>query len=150
MTTTAFRYPVSIEWLHGRLTRADAPEKPTLEVATPPEFRHGIAGVWSPEDLVVAAASACFAVTLLAVAERRRVPVHALRVDGEGALGRLGDGSLGFVSVDLRVELETDEASLGEARRAAADAENGCLVTSALAVPVHVDVAVTAARRIAA
>ena len=105
-------------------------------------------GVWSPEDLVVAAAASCYTVTLLAVAERMRVPVHALRVDGTGELAR-HDGRFGFVSIDLHAELETDEAEVAAAERAAADAAEGCIVTAALDVPVRVDVDVRATHQIA-
>jgi hypothetical protein len=47
----AYRFPVSVKWREGRRTQASAPGKPEPEVATPPEFKGGIAGVWSPEDL---------------------------------------------------------------------------------------------------
>jgi organic hydroperoxide reductase OsmC/OhrA len=67
-TVKAHRFPVSIEWQEGRLTTASSPGKPELEVATPPEFKGGIPGVWSPEDLLVGATAACYTVTLLAVA----------------------------------------------------------------------------------
>jgi len=148
MSPGALRFPVSIEWQHGRLTRATAPGKPPLEVATPPEFKHGIAGVWTPEDLLVGAAASCYAVTLLAVAERLRVPVHALHVDGTGVLAR-GEGGFGFTSVELRARVETDEADIPAAERAAEQAEQGCLVTAAIDVPVHVQVEVHASHQLA-
>ena len=49
------RFPVSIHWVSGRLTKASVADKQDLQVATPPEFNGGIAGVWSPEDLLVSA-----------------------------------------------------------------------------------------------
>ena len=147
-TASALRFPVSIEWQEGRLTSGTAPGKPPLEIATPPEFKHGIPGVWTPEDLVVAAAASCYTVTLLAIAERMRVPVRALRVDGTGELAR-HDGSFGFVSIDLHAELETDETEVAAAERAAADAAEGCIVTAALDVPVRVDVDVRATHQLA-
>jgi organic hydroperoxide reductase OsmC/OhrA len=67
----AFRFPVNVHWEGGRLTHASAPGKDELEVAPPPEFRGGVAGVWSPEDLLVAATASCYAVTVAAIAERR-------------------------------------------------------------------------------
>ena len=38
------RFPTSVRWLGGRLTRVSAPEKADLDVAVPPEFRGGIEG----------------------------------------------------------------------------------------------------------
>ena len=36
-TSSSLRFPVSIEWQEGRLTRGTAPGKPPVEIATPPE-----------------------------------------------------------------------------------------------------------------
>ena len=49
MSTAAkkFEFPVDVKWLDGRLTQVTAAGKPDLEVATPPEFKDGVAGVWS-------------------------------------------------------------------------------------------------------
>jgi organic hydroperoxide reductase OsmC/OhrA len=69
-----FQFPVSVRWHGGRLARADSRKKESLEVATPPEFRGGLEGHWSPEDLLVAATASCFVLTLVAVAERRQAP----------------------------------------------------------------------------
>jgi len=75
------RFPVAVHWVGERLTLASAPGKADLQVATPPEFHGGIAGVWNPEDLLVASTAACFAVTLAAVAERRHLPLRDLDVN---------------------------------------------------------------------
>lgn len=141
-TVKAHLFPVSVQWRGGRLTRASAPGKPQLEVATPPEFKGGIAGVWSPEDLLVASAASCYAVTLVAVAERRGVILHALEVDGTGHVERRDDGRFGFVAIELRAAVETDEGSLEAAEEAAHVAKELCLVSIALDTPVHVDVEV--------
>jgi organic hydroperoxide reductase OsmC/OhrA len=106
-TVKAHRFPVSIHWLSGRLTEATVAGKPDLQVATPPEFRGGIEGVWSPEDLLVAAAASCYAVTLVAVAERRKVPLLRLDVRGTGHVTQRDDGRFGFVAIELEVSLET-------------------------------------------
>jgi organic hydroperoxide reductase OsmC/OhrA len=55
--------------LGGRLARVSIPGKQELQVATPPEFAGGVAGVWSPEDLFVAATATCYLVTLAGLAE---------------------------------------------------------------------------------
>src|ERR671936_1582483 len=82
-TVKAHRFPVSIEWQEGRLIRASSPGKPDLEVATPPEFKGGIPGVWSPEDLLVAATAGCYTVTLLAGSGR--LGLDPVGPEGEGA-----------------------------------------------------------------
>lgn len=143
--TKSFRFPVSVTWVGGRLVRADVPGKPSLEVATPPEFKGTDPDVWSPEDLLVGAAASCFTVTFLAVAERRGIPVHDVAVDGVGRMGLREDGRLGFLRVDLTAHVVTaagqEEAAVGAAR----DAERGCFVSQALSIEVRLETLVRVA-----
>ena len=134
----ALRFPVTIRQKHGRLTRAASADKPELEIATPPEFHGGIKGVWTPEDLLVTSAASCYAVTLVAVAERRGIPIHDLRVHGTGHVSKRDDRRFGFVVIELTAELETDAELVEAANVAARHAESSCLIAQALDVPVHV------------
>jgi organic hydroperoxide reductase OsmC/OhrA len=140
----AYRFPVSIDWRGGHLTRAVAHRKPALEIATPPEFKGGIEGVWSPEELLVAAAGSCYAVTLVAVAARFDLTLRELRVRGTGHVEPRQDHRFGFVAIDLDVSLETDADAVTEVEEAARRAEELCLISLALDTPVHVTVTVTA------
>lgn len=138
------RFPVSVQWWDGRLTQASAPGKHSLEVATPPEFKGGIPGAWSPEDLLVTATAACYAVTLLAVAEAKRLTLLDLRVDGTGHVERRKDGRYGFVAIELVANVEVDAADVETAEKAARYAEDACLITLALDTPVHLELHVEA------
>jgi organic hydroperoxide reductase OsmC/OhrA len=140
----AHRFPVSIQWEEGRLTRATAPGKPELEIATPPEFKGGIAGVWSPEDLLVAATAACYTVTLLAVAEGKRVTLLDLHVDGVGHVEQRHDGRFGFVVIELMATIAVEPGQVEAAEKAARYAKDACLVSLALDTPVHLEVVVEA------
>jgi organic hydroperoxide reductase OsmC/OhrA len=64
----ALQFRASVGWRGDRLTHVSAPGKPALEVVTPPEFRGGVPGKWSSEDLLVAATASCFALTFTAIA----------------------------------------------------------------------------------
>src|SRR5262245_41608439 len=108
--TKDYRYRVGVDWAGDRLTSVSSPGKPELDVATPPEFKGGLAGVWSPEDLLVASVASCFTVTLAAVLERRDLPLLELSVTGTGHLTTRDDGRLGFVAVELTAIVTTDEA----------------------------------------
>jgi peroxiredoxin-like protein len=143
-TVKAHRFPVSIEWQEGRLTTARSPGKPDLEVATPPEFKGGIPGVWSPEDLLVGATAACYTVTLLAVAERKGIELLGLKVDGTGHVELRNDGRFGFVAIELVATVEVDAADRQAAERAARYAKDVCLVSRALDAPVHLELKVVA------
>jgi organic hydroperoxide reductase OsmC/OhrA len=144
--TKDYRYQVGVGWEGDRLTSVSSSGKPELEVATPPEFKGGLAGVWSPEDLLVASVASCFSVTLVAVLERRDLPLRGLNVTGTGHVTARDDGRFGFVAIELTTRVTTDEPSVDAVRRAAKYAERACLVSMALDVPVHVELVVQAAR----
>jgi peroxiredoxin-like protein len=144
-TVKTLRFPASIEWRGGRLTRASAPGHPPLDIATPPEFKGGIPRVWSPEDLLVAATASCFVVTLAAVAERSGIELRAVRVDGVGHVERRADGHYGFTVIELAADVQAD-ADPGLVERLAAKAEAACIVSRALDVPVHLSLALPATR----
>ncbi|HEU5065325.1 MAG TPA: OsmC family protein [Gaiellaceae bacterium] len=141
--TKDFRYKVAVDWEVDRITNVSSQDKPDLTVATPPEFKNGVAGVWSPEDLLVAAVASCYSVTLVAVAERRELPLHSLHVSGTGHLTARDDGRFGFVAIELTAAIRTDEQVIDAMERAAKHAGRACIVSMALDVPVHVDAEVT-------
>jgi organic hydroperoxide reductase OsmC/OhrA len=140
--TKDFRYKVGVAWDGDRITSVTSPDKPELTVATPPEFKNGMPGVWSPEDLLVASVASCYAVTLVAVAERRDLPLRELHVSGTGHLTQRDDGRFGFVAIELTATIRTDEPALDAIERTARFAERACLVTMALDVPVHIEIVV--------
>ncbi|HSC91955.1 MAG TPA: OsmC family protein [Gaiellaceae bacterium] len=132
-----FRFPVAVRWAGGKRVAASVAGKPALEVATPPEFRSEIEGVWSPEDALVAAAATCYAVTLVAVCERAGVPLRDQSVDAVGVMGGREDGTFGFTAIELAATIETEPGHEGAMRAAAEQAESGCFVSQALSIPVR-------------
>ena len=100
------RFPVTARWKEGRLTDVTAAGKPDLEVATPPGFKGGVEGVWSPEEMLVGSLASCYAVTFVAIAERVPVTFDVLRVEGVGHVERRADGRVGFVSIEIDVHAE--------------------------------------------
>jgi organic hydroperoxide reductase OsmC/OhrA len=145
--TKDFRYRVGVAWEGGRTTTVTSTGKPDLTVATPPEFKNGVPGVWSPEDLLVGAVASCFAVTMVAVAERRDLPLYELEVTGTGHLSQRDDGRFGFVAIELTAHIRTSEPSVDALQHAAKYAERACLVSMALDVPVHLDAVVQPVER---
>ena len=139
-----FRFPVDVVWHAGRRTTARVAGKPQLWIATPPEFRGTDPDLWSPEDAFVAAAGSCLAVTIAALAEREQLPMHKLSVKAEGVVGRRSDGRFGFVRIEQTVELHTDAEHEDTARGLVATAEDGCLVSVSLALPVETTVEIRA------
>jgi organic hydroperoxide reductase OsmC/OhrA len=144
-TVKALRFSSRARWQEGRLLGLSAPGKPPLTVATPPEFKDGIPGIWSPEELMVGALASCYELTLVAIAEKLGVPLGKLAVDATGHVERGRDG-YGFTVIELEVTVETDPDHEAQARKAASLAEKHCVVGRALEVPVHIRVAVTPGR----
>ena len=142
-------FPVQVEWRRDRTVVAQIPGKPELEIATPPEFwPEADPTVWSPEDAFGVAAASCLAVTILRRVEREQLPLLGLLVEAHGIVGRRPDGKYGFVRLEQRVEIATEPGEEEHARELVEAAEQGCLVTVSLDLPVEmtVDVKVAAAR----
>jgi organic hydroperoxide reductase OsmC/OhrA len=131
-----FHFPVTIAWDDGRRTTARVAGKEALRIATPPEFKGADPDVWSPEDAFVAAAGSCLAVTIVALAERQELPLHELSVSAAGVVGRRPDGRFGFTRIEQTVTAETDEDHAEALRAVIARAEDTCLVTVSLDLPV--------------
>ena len=140
-----FRFTVDVKGNAERVVEATTDEGLALSVATPPEFRGGIHGMWSPEHLLVSAVSSCYALTLAGVADRRQIPLYDVAIRGVGHITRRADARFGFVVVELAVEITTEEGFEDNARRAARAAESGCLIAQALRIPVEIELEVRAA-----
>ena len=111
----------------------------------PPEFRGTDPSTWSPEDFFVAAAASCLAVTFTGFAERAGLAYTSLRVDADGVAGSRADGCFGFKRLVLQLEVETDPADGERARELAREAEDDCLVSASLDLPVETVIEVRAA-----
>jgi organic hydroperoxide reductase OsmC/OhrA len=140
-----FRFTVDVKGNAERVVETTTEEGLAMSVATPPEFRGGIHGMWSPEHLLVSAVSSCYALTLAGVADRRLIPLHDVAIRGVGHITRRADARFGFVVVELAVEITTEEGFEDNARRAARAAESGCLIAQALRIPVEIELEVRAA-----
>ena len=78
--------------------------------------------------------------TIAALAEREQLPLDGLSVKADGVVGRRVDGTFGFIRIEQTVELATDAEHEGAARALVAKAEDGCLVTVSVDLPVQTTV----------
>ncbi len=117
-------------------------DRPALEIATPIEFRHGLPGYWSPEDLLVGAVASCYVLTFRSLAGRRALPFEELEVSGAGHVTRRADGRFGFVLVELKVTVATDVEHAEAVEEVAHAAERQCIVGRALDVPIELELEV--------
>lgn len=138
-----FHFPLTVGWTGGRRVSAQVEGKPSFSVAPPIAFSGDDASTWSPEDLFVAAAASCLAVTFTGIAERAGFEYDDLVVAADGICGQRPDGRFGFTGLLLRLELETaDGADENRARTLAERAEDTCLVAASLDVPIETDIVI--------
>jgi organic hydroperoxide reductase OsmC/OhrA len=139
-----FHFPVSVEWIGERRVTATVEGKQPIEITPPPVFRGTDASTWSPEDFFVAAAASCLAVTFTGLAARAGLGYTALAVNGDGVAGKREDGRFGFTRLLLTITIGTDPVYEQLARELAQKAENTCLVSASLDLPVETVIEVTA------
>lgn len=131
----SYRYEVSVRWSGEKKGMLAVAGKPSVEVATPPEFK-GHEGIWSPEDLYVAAVNSCIMTTFLAFAERAGLAFDAYESGAEGLL-EFADDRLVFTKIVVRPRIAL---RAGEERARAEDilrkAERSCLVSNSIRTEV--------------
>ena len=145
MRVKEFNFPVSVEWLGDLRVATRVYGKNEIVISSPPEFRGTDATTWSPEDFFVAATTSCMAITLQGIAGQRGLPLHSLKVSGNGTVGTREDGRFGFSRMTTLVEIETEPGYEEQARQIAREAEETCLVAVSLALPIETTVEVRTA-----
>ena len=126
-------YEVSLNWLSERKGIMTSPElKNSIEVATPPEFPKGMAGIWSPEHLFVAAISSCLMTTFLAIAENSKLSFRNFSCAASGKL-EMRDGKYSISEVTLfPVVTLFDDSEKEKAEKILQKAEMNCLISNSV------------------
>ncbi|TMQ11921.1 MAG: OsmC family peroxiredoxin [Deltaproteobacteria bacterium] len=117
-----------------------APPRAPIAAGPPPQFG-GSESVWSPEELLVAAALECLWTTFEAYARHDALAVHDWSGTGVAVLDK-GSPVPKFTSITLRVELVVAVNAAERARRLLQTAEQRCIISNALNVPVTVEAVV--------
>lgn len=126
-------YEVDIKWEKDRIGTAssDALES-NIQVATPPEFKGGVEGIWSPEHLLVAAANSCLMTTFLAIAENSKLEFSAFDSKAKGKLD-MKDGKYMITEIHFDTFLTIPNMEQKEkADRLLHKSENICLISNSL------------------
>jgi peroxiredoxin-like protein len=126
-----YTYRTEVKWTEQKKGTITSEGKPEIQVATPPEFK-GHAGIWSPEDLYVAAANICLMTTFLAVAERCGLAFTAYQCEAEGRL-ELVDGTFQVTVITLRPHITLPSGGdATKARELIEKAEANCLISNSM------------------
>ncbi|WP_097130361.1 OsmC family protein [Spirosoma fluviale] len=130
-------YEVNLGWQYDRLGQLSSTSlTDTIDVATPPEFPKGMAGVWSPEHLLVAAVSGCFMTTFLAIAENFQLEFEDFDCKAVGKLEKTDKG-LQITEIELLPKLLLrHESDTNKAGKVLLKAEKACLITNSICAKV--------------
>lgn len=130
---TEHHYQVQVKWLNDRKGIASSEVLPTtIEVATPPDFPKGMAGIWSPEHFLVAAANSCLMTTFLAIAENSKLEFVSFESNAIGVLDKV-DGKLMIAEIILHPTVVVLNAEAVErAMRIIEKSEAACLISNTL------------------
>ncbi|HSI71351.1 MAG TPA: OsmC family protein [Gillisia sp.] len=133
-------YNVDLTYLSQRKGEISSPElDQIIEVATPPEFPKGMAGIWSPEHLFTAAVSSCFMTTFLAIAENSNLEFISLTCPAKGILDKQ-DGKFAMTEVVLKPVLTIpNEAEREKAEKIMIKAEKACLISNSITSKIHLE-----------
>lgn len=132
---------------YGRDHVIEAPGKPGIAASSDPAFR-GDAARWNPEELLLAAISACHKLWYLHLAATAGIHVLAYEDHAEATMAENPDGSGHFTTAVLRPRITiraTDDFS-----RAASlhhDAHRFCFIANSVNFPITCEPEIDAAQR---
>jgi organic hydroperoxide reductase OsmC/OhrA len=137
-------YRTSLEWTgnagagtsdyraYSRDHTIRAGAKPALPGSSDPAFR-GDPARWNPEELLVAALSACHQLAYLHLCARHGITVTAYRDDAEGEMVENADGGGRFTRVVLKPKVLVRAGDdVGLAARLHDDAHQRCFIASSV------------------
>jgi organic hydroperoxide reductase OsmC/OhrA len=131
----SYKYKTSILWTGEKKGILTVAGKPPVEVATPPEFK-GHEGIWSPEDLFVAALNSCIMTTFLTFAGRAGLAFEGYESEAEGTL-EFVDERFVFTKIVVRPKVTLRPgADRKQAEETLHKAEQHCLVSNSLRTEV--------------
>jgi len=137
-----WRYTNSVSWEGEKKGLIAAPDRPPVEIATPPDFG-GHEGIWTPEDLFLAAVNSCIMTTFLYYCGKADFELEGYDSTVEGIVELTAEG-LAFTRVMVRPQIVVaSESARDQATRAIRSAEKRCLisnsVSSQIAVEPHIE-----------
>ncbi len=133
-----YTYRTAVKWTGQKTGTASSPGKPSIQVATPPEFK-GHEGIWSPEDLFVASVNVCVMTTFLAFAERAGLPFADYECEAEGRLELVeGKFQVTLITLKPKVTLKNREDA-DKAKEIMERSEANCLISNSVKTKVVIE-----------
>jgi len=146
MTGDRYDYETTAEWIEGKRVKLVVEGQHDLEVSTPSEFG-GPKGFWSPEDLFVASACACYLTTFFAVAEGAKLSYTDIICTASGIVEKVEGKGFWFTQVNLYPELViADDEEEEWAERVLEMSKKNCLVINSINAKVNLHPKITVKR----
>lgn len=126
----AATYRTFTEWLGGKAATIGGEGKPTVLVDK---------GVWTPEDLFIAAIETCLLMSFATIVDKEALRVDAYYSESVGLL-EFAEGRDQFTRVIVRPTIVVaDDATIEPALKAIQQAQRNCLVANSLLTTVIVE-----------
>ena len=132
-----FIYRTSVSWTEEKKGFLCSSGKPTIEVATPPEFK-GHEGIWTPEELFVASVNICIKTTFLHYAQKSNFKFLSYESEAEGILERV-ENQFMFSEIKVRPKIVVSSSNqIEKAKELIELAEDNCLISNSIKSKVEV------------
>ncbi len=130
-----FTYENTVTWKKEKIGDLTWEGKPTIEVATPPEFK-GHEGIITPEDLYVAAENVCIFTTFLSRSKLVNCNFKSFKSDAKGFLERSPNGFIfSKILINVYVTVATKE-DVPRAEEAIKLANERCFIGNSISTEV--------------
>ncbi|MCI0607043.1 OsmC family protein [bacterium] len=134
----SFTYSTDVVKIGQRAGILSSEGKEEFRVASPPEFK-GEAGVWTPEDLFVAAVDSCTMMTFLALASRNSLTVLDYTSHAIGVLESV-EGKFRFSKVTLKPRIAVESIhDIERAKELLKEAHQSCFIANSIISEVIVE-----------
>ncbi len=134
-------YETAVDWKQGKTGEMRSEGKPTVEVATPPEFG-GPENIWTPEDLLTSSVATCIMTSALFFIDRSKIQLRSYKSNATATMEK-GPAGLTITGIKVAVTVELEDASqVDAARKAVEQAEKTCPISNSLSCPVELDLRV--------
>ena len=132
-----FIYRTNVSWIEEKKGFLCSSGKPTIEVATPPEFK-GHEGMWTPEELFVASVNICIKTTFLHYAQKNNFEFLSYESEAEGTLERIGNQFV-FSEIKVKPKISIKSSSQVEKVKELIQlSEKNCLISNSIKTKVEV------------
>ena len=135
----SYFYETEIDWKGEKDLNLGGAKLPTIDAGAPPEFK-GRESNWSPEHLFVASLNACYALTLLAIAEFSKVALVSLSSNARGKLEKVAGSTFQVTEIVVKPRVVIASANdLARMPRILEKAKDNCFVSNSIKATIKIE-----------